>query len=620
MGDRQNAFTMANKSKYILSKAIYSFGIAFCFCLLTILSSTAQTGNYVAAGTEASNFGTIDLATPSGTTWATDRSSNPGFFSAVGTATYTGASNTANINGYVKHYVTAANQGFSFPVGSGTALRTLVTSGTIANNTVYATAWIAGNPTTVIDPTDASPGTHATTAMASGVTAVSSVGQWDWLVSSGSANGVTVTVNIPDMTSLGSAAQLRLVGWNGTQWVNLSGTSGASGNTAGSTLSGTMINGITAIGIGVASTDSDGDGIPDDTDQDDDNDGIPDSVEGTGDTDGDGILDSRDLDSDNDGINDVIEAGGTDANGDGKLDGTPNGTTGQIGSGLTPINSDNDTVPDYKDLDSDNDGVSDLQEGGSNGTDADNDGVVDGPDTDGDGIPDSVDGFVGFGDANSPALPNGDGDTLPDYRDVDSDNDGTMDIVEKANKGALDANNDGQVDNPTDPDGDGIANNSGLDTKPAAFGGLGTATGPAAVDLFPNFTFGGAGFTVNTSKTIVININEIKGAATSSTVQVFVPFSTGFTFNFNATATSVTVIGTETVNNPDWSVTTTSTGLLFSTKAGVSIPANGRSRIAISITANTAGTDASVTANVTPVVAETNAYNNIAVVGISIQN
>ncbi len=28
------------------------------------------------------------------------------------------------------------------------------------------------------------------------------------------------------------------------------------------------------------------------------------------------------------------------------------------------------------------------------------------------------------------------------------------------------------VDSPTDPDGDGIANNGGLDTQPTAFGGL----------------------------------------------------------------------------------------------------------------------------------------------------
>lgn len=467
-----------------MSKRILMKWTFLCsFIMITMLRVYSQTGNHVPSGAEAANYGTISLITPSGTLWSTARTATPGFFSAVGTATFTGANNANNVNGYVKHYVQAANQGFSFPVGTGTALRTLATSGTIANNTVYATAWIAGDPTTVADPTDASPGTHAITAVGTGITAVSNVGQWDWIVSSGSANGVTVTVTIPDMTAFGAATDLRLVGWNGTQWVNLSGATGASGNNAGSTLAGTMIDGITAIGIGkgAAATDSDGDGVPDATDEDDDNDGISDATEGTGDTDGDGVPDSRDLDSDNDGINDVREAGGTDANGDGKQDGTPNATTGQIGTALTPPNSDNDPLPDYKDLDSDNDAVSDYQEkGGTLGTDADNDGVVDGPDADNDGIPDSVDAFTGFGDVSDPTPVNTDGADTPDYRDPDSDNNGTMDIAQKAGKGALDANNDGQVDNPTDPDSDGIPNNGSpaLDSKPTGFGGLALASGP----------------------------------------------------------------------------------------------------------------------------------------------
>lgn len=149
-----------------------------------------------------------------------------------------------------------------------------------------------------------------------------------------------------------------------------------------------------------------------------------------------------------------------------------------VGSGLTPPDSDGDGVVDTKDLDSDNDAVSDLIESAHPGLiDADNDGVVDGPDADGDGIPDSADGNdAAFGDAGDPTPTNSDGTDLPDYRDPDSDNDGANDIVEKANKGALDANNDGKVDNPTDPDGDGIANNGGLDTKPASFGGLPSPT------------------------------------------------------------------------------------------------------------------------------------------------
>ncbi|MBB3842248.1 hypothetical protein FHS57_006279 [Runella defluvii] len=370
----------------------------------------------------------------------------------------------------------------------------------------------------------------------------------------------------------------------------------------------------------IDAADTDGDGVPDATDLDDDNDGIPDSTEGTADTDGDGVKDALDLDSDNDGINDVIEAGGTDANGDGKQDGTANATTGLIGTGLTPPNTDNDNVPDYKDLDSDNDGVSDLQEGGSGGTDANNDGVVDGPDTDGDGIQNSVDGLVGFGDVSSPALPNGDSDTLPDYRDVDSDGDGINDIIEKAGKGTLDGNNDGMVDSPTDPDGDGIANNSGLDTIPAGFGGLPTANGPAT-DLFANYTFGNVTFKANDTRTVIININEIKGGATSGIVEFFVPTMTGYTMTFNATQTTATVIGTETVNNNDWTMTNTGTGMKFTSKSGVVISANGRSRIAITVKADTAGTAANLTTNITPASGGDGvSLNNVAVLSMSIQN
>lgn len=217
--------------------------------LSTVTSVLAQTGNYVHTGGEAVNYGTINLATPSGITWATNRSATPGYFSAFGAATYTGASDAANVNGYVKHYVQAANQGFTFPVGSGADLRTLTTSGTITSGVTYATAWITGNPGTTTDPTDGS--THNPAALGTGLTGVSTVGQWDWVVTAGSAVGATITVSIPDLSSLGTAAQLRLVGWNGSQWVNLSGTTGASGNTENSTVSGTLISGITALNVGL---------------------------------------------------------------------------------------------------------------------------------------------------------------------------------------------------------------------------------------------------------------------------------------------------------------------------------------------------------------------------------
>ncbi|HEX2750079.1 MAG TPA: hypothetical protein VHM91_18875, partial [Verrucomicrobiales bacterium] len=231
--------------------------------------------------------------------------------------------------------------------------------------------------------------------------------------------------------------------------------------------------------------DTDGDGVPDSADLDSDADGIPDAVEfanapASGDTDGDGIVDWRDLDSDNDGINDVYEGGGTDANNDGRQDGTAdvnhNGLVDTIdpaagGTPLTVPDSDGDGAKNYIDLDSDNDTVSDLLEGGSGASDANRDGIVDGVDTDKDGIQDAADGLVGFGDANGRAPTNTDGTDVPDYIDTDSDNAGGPDIVITGN-GIFDTNGDGRVDGPfVDPDHDGV--DAKVDTLPNVFGGTG---------------------------------------------------------------------------------------------------------------------------------------------------
>jgi gliding motility-associated-like protein len=105
-------------------------------------------------------------------------------------------------------------------------------------------------------------------------------------------------------------------------------------------------------------------------------DGIPNSVEGTSvDTDGDGVPNYKDTDSDNDGIPDDIERGP---------------------DGMNPIDTDGDGARDYVDLDSDGDGIPDEIERGPNGNNP--------LDTDGDGT--------------------------PDYRDTDSDNDGDLDADE----------------------------------------------------------------------------------------------------------------------------------------------------------------------------------------------
>ncbi|MBT8221343.1 MAG: gliding motility-associated C-terminal domain-containing protein [Bacteroidia bacterium] len=230
--------------------------------------------------------------------------------------------------------------------------------------------------------------------------------------------------------------------------------------------------------------DTDGDGIPDFLDLDSDNDGIYDVVEagfsdldndgfigtGTGTTsntgitiadailvpffltssppdwDGDGVSDYADLDSDNDGIFDVIENLGIDSNGDG-FAGDGNVIFDFNGRSLDPGNvnallvtseindHDNDDIPDFRDRDSDNDGLLDVAEAML--IDPDNDGAI------GTGIV-SVDSFGVFNlDQQVSSTPNdNDGDVVFNFRDLDSDNDGILDVLEA---GGEDADADGML-------------------------------------------------------------------------------------------------------------------------------------------------------------------------------
>ncbi|MBL9038109.1 MAG: OmpA family protein, partial [Archangium sp.] len=237
-------------------------------------------------------------------------------------------------------------------------------------------------------------------------------------------------------------------------------------------------------------TDATADGVCDGTDG--DGDGLIDSADGnvTGfgdrtepnpaDTDGDGAPDFRDLDSDNDGVSDLVEGkatcadadansvcDGDDADGDGVRssgDGAP-AAFGAPGGGSTP-DTDGDGAPDFRDLDSDNDGLSDLVEGGSGCADSNRDAVCDGTDTDKDGLPATSDGQpTRFGGTARPR-PDTDGDGVPDFRDLDSDNDGRSDLIE-GGSGCTDADTNGVCDG-LDPDGDGIVESA--DHAPTTFG------------------------------------------------------------------------------------------------------------------------------------------------------
>ncbi|WP_405377933.1 GEVED domain-containing protein [Nonlabens sp. Asnod3-A02] len=146
--------------------------------------------------------------------------------------------------------------------------------------------------------------------------------------------------------------------------------------------------------------DSDGDGVPDYLDLDSDNDGIFDVLEydGLGDLDvnGDGIGEGTDAISgvdtdefDGDGLLGTIDDNDDDA------DGEDHGTMNFV----LPLDTDNDGLPDYIDVDS-NDNLNDLSNGSDidnsyyAGQDGDGDGRVDGSvDTDRDGVYDGNNDF-----------------------------------------------------------------------------------------------------------------------------------------------------------------------------------------------------------------------------------
>lgn len=132
------------------------------------------------------------------------------------------------------------------------------------------------------------------------------------------------------------------------------------------------------------------------------------------DIDGDNITDLCDIDDDNDGISDIDE-----------------GFTL-----LSALDSDGDGTPDYLDLDSDNDGIYDIIEGGDGAADINNDGRIDINDL---GFLDSENNGMDDNAELTSEL-DSDSDNTKDFLDLDSDNDGCNDVIEA---GYTDNNSDG---------------------------------------------------------------------------------------------------------------------------------------------------------------------------------
>lgn len=247
------------------------------------------------------------------------------------------------------------------------------------------------------------------------------------------------------------------------------------------------------------------------------------------DTDGDGIANIFDLDDENDGIPDIEEAGFKDfSNGLSKMDlssamtwidADKNGLHDYIdslisGGSYMIADTDYDSVPDYLDLDSDNDSLFDVDEAGIYNGDGDinGDGKGDLVDTDRDGILDLYDNNTGFGTNVRPYAQDIDYDNIPDYLQLDSDWDGITDI-QTGLYASLDTDGDGMIDGSSDVDKDGITDTFDTNTSvigsprdldrklfldfdgrndygtgTGVLGGLSTVTVMAWVDLNPAFS------------------------------------------------------------------------------------------------------------------------------------
>ncbi len=180
----------------------------------------------------------------------------------------------------------------------------------------------------------------------------------------------------------------------------------------------------------------------------------------------DNLPNPYDIDSDGDGMLDLLEAGFVDSNFDGRVDGTLiNGWTTTISylPSLILRDSDGDGKPDYLDIDSDNDGITDHIEGPS---------TFDykmplGIDSDGDGLDDAHDShpLVWGGTGVFPI--DTDGDHIPDYLDSDTDGDGSPDIKEGHDYNFDGIFNENTVLTGIDTDGDGLDDRFDLDNTSA---------------------------------------------------------------------------------------------------------------------------------------------------------
>ena len=84
-------------------------GIMIAYMMIPLVHSQS---NHIFSGGEVIIHGILDISSVKGVSWSSDRNIKPGYFSLIENASYTGYSDAANIDGYVKKY---GNSPFLFP-------------------------------------------------------------------------------------------------------------------------------------------------------------------------------------------------------------------------------------------------------------------------------------------------------------------------------------------------------------------------------------------------------------------------------------------------------------------------------------------------------------------------
>ncbi len=144
----------------------------------------------------------------------TERTVPRGYFGFVGTASYTGVSDTAHVDGYVRTYMTTP---FTFPIGDNGVYRPASVS-TSSDTAPTDAAYYGVNPTT---------DSYPATSVGSGVVNVSTTEYWD-------INGTTpatITLTWNNASGVTSLTATKIVGWDGTKWVEIPATVVASSTT-----------------------------------------------------------------------------------------------------------------------------------------------------------------------------------------------------------------------------------------------------------------------------------------------------------------------------------------------------------------------------------------------------